>query len=148
MNKLFFWTASFCESKTFSATRVAWFTNKELLWISLFLSECSLNQCDKWLNLQVTIIFSDSCIKSIMSFSLLTDCPCDNMLLNIYIYAFSRDAFIQSDLQLYSGLHSGQYLCSLGIEPTTFCCWRNALPLSHTGTCVVPHLWNKVTISW
>ncbi len=55
-----------------------------------FFFECSLNQCDKWLNLQVTIIFSDSCIKSIMSFSLLTDCPCDNMLLNIYIYAFSR----------------------------------------------------------
>ncbi len=31
------------------------------------------------------------------------------------------DAFIQSDLQLHSGIHLNQYVCSLGIEPTTFC---------------------------
>ncbi len=33
------------------------------------------------------------------------------------------DAFIQSDLQLHSGytFFFNQYLCSLGIEPTTFC---------------------------
>ncbi len=39
----------------------------------------------------------------------------------IYIYAFSR-RFIQSDLQLHSGYtFFHQYLCSLGIEPTTLC---------------------------
>ncbi len=38
---------------------------------------------------------------------------------NIYIYA---DAFIQSDLQGIQGIHFFcQYVCSLGIEPTTFC---------------------------
>ncbi len=31
------------------------------------------------------------------------------------------DAFIQSDLQLHSGYTFCQYMCSLGIEPTTFC---------------------------
>ncbi len=32
------------------------------------------------------------------------------------------DAFIQSDLQLHSGYtFLNQYVCSLGIEPTTFC---------------------------
>ncbi len=47
------------------------------------------------------------------------------------------DAFIQSDLQF--TVHSGytffyQYMCSLGIEPTTFALLRNALPLSHKNT--------------
>ncbi len=31
------------------------------------------------------------------------------------------DAFIQSNLQLHSGYTFHQYLCSLGIEPTTLC---------------------------
>ncbi len=30
------------------------------------------------------------------------------------------DAFIQSDLHLHSGYTFFQYMCSLGIEPTTF----------------------------
>ncbi len=38
-----------------------------------------------------------------------------------YIYAL-MDVFIQSDLQLHSGYtFFNQYVCSLGIEPTTFC---------------------------
>ncbi len=33
-----------------------------------------------------------------------------------------EDAFIQSDLQLHSGyIFFYQFVCSLGIEPTTFC---------------------------
>ncbi len=31
------------------------------------------------------------------------------------------DAFIQSDLQCIQVIHFHQYVCSLGIEPTTFC---------------------------
>ncbi len=31
------------------------------------------------------------------------------------------DAFIQSDLQYIQVMHFYQYMCSLGIEPTTFC---------------------------
>ncbi len=31
------------------------------------------------------------------------------------------DAFIQSDLQSIQATHLFQYMCSLGIEPTTFC---------------------------
>ncbi len=39
------------------------------------------------------------------------------------------DAFIQSDLQCIQAIHCFyQYVCFLGIEPTTFC--HNALPLS------------------
>ncbi len=43
---------------------------------------------------------------------------------NIYIYALA-DAFIQSDLQCIQAIHYYlffyQYVCSLGIEPKTFC---------------------------
>ncbi len=39
----------------------------------------------------------------------------------IYIYTLT-DVFIQSDLQLHSGYtFFYQYVCSLAIEPTTFC---------------------------
>ncbi len=31
------------------------------------------------------------------------------------------DAFTQSDLQCIQAIHFCQYVCSLGIEPTTFC---------------------------
>ncbi len=31
------------------------------------------------------------------------------------------DTFIQSDLQWIQAIHICQYVCSLGIEPTTFC---------------------------
>ncbi len=31
------------------------------------------------------------------------------------------DAFIQSDLQYIQAIHLFQYVCSLGIEPTSFC---------------------------
>ncbi len=40
----------------------------------------------------------------------------------IYIYLHLSDAFIQSNLQLHSGYtFFFQYMCSLGIEPTTLC---------------------------
>ncbi len=38
-----------------------------------------------------------------------------------YFYAFLADAFIQSDLQYIQVIHFHKYVCSLGIEPTTFC---------------------------
>ncbi len=34
---------------------------------------------------------------------------------------YLADAFIQSDLQCIQVIHFCQYVCSLGIEPTTFC---------------------------
>ncbi len=51
------------------------------------------------------------------------------------------DAFIQSDLQL----HSGYTFLLLSVFPgnrthNLLRCWRNALPLSHTGTVLVLHL--------
>ncbi len=49
----------------------------------------------------------------------------------IYIYAFSR-RFIQSDVTVHLGYTVFyQYVCSLGIEPTTFCA-ANAMPLLTT----------------
>ncbi len=36
-------------------------------------------------------------------------------------YLHLADAFIQSDLQCIQATHFDQYVCSLGIEPTTFC---------------------------
>ncbi len=33
---------------------------------------------------------------------------------------YLADAFIQSDLQYIQVMHFCQYMCSLGIEPTTF----------------------------
>ncbi len=49
-------------------------------------------------------------------------CTVDEHPVQIYIYIFAfRDAFIQSDLQCIQVLHFFcQYVCSLGIEPTTF----------------------------
>ncbi len=52
-----------------------------------------------------------------------------------FTFMHLADASIQSDLQLQSGYtFLNQYLCSLGIEPTTLALQRNALPLSHTGS--------------
>ncbi len=38
-------------------------------------------------------------------------------------FTYLADAFIQSDLQCIQAIHFSfyQYVCSLGIEPTTFC---------------------------
>ncbi len=44
--------------------------------------------------------------------------------LHIFTFTFTHlaDAFIQNDLQLHSGYtFFCQYMCSLGIKPTTFC---------------------------
>jgi len=56
----------------------------------------------------------------------------------VFIFTFMHlaDAFIQSDLQL----HSGYTFSLVSVFPgnrthSLLCCWRNALPLSHTGTC-------------
>ncbi len=47
------------------------------------------------------------------------------------------DAFIQSDSQSIQATHFYfHYMCSLGIEPTTFCT-ANAMPLSHRDTIFV-----------
>ncbi len=45
------------------------------------------------------------------------------------------DAFIQSDLQCIQAIHFFfQYVCSLGIEPTTFCAANAMLYHQATGT--------------
>ncbi len=38
-----------------------------------------------------------------------------------FTFMHLADAFIQSDLQCIQAIHVFQYVCSLGIEPTTFC---------------------------
>ncbi len=45
------------------------------------------------------------------------------MLVTYITFTFMHlaDAFIQSDLQCIQAIHFFQYVCSLGIEPTTFC---------------------------
>ncbi len=54
------------------------------------------------------------------------------------IYAFSRLflAFIQSNLQCIQAIHFifNQYVCSLGIDPTTFCAANAMLYHRTTGT--------------
>ncbi len=47
------------------------------------------------------------------------------------------DAFIQSNLQLHSGYTFHQYVCSLGIEPTTLCAANAMLYHWATGTVIV-----------
>ncbi len=50
--------------------------------------------------------------------------PYNFILFYTFTFTFMHlaDAFIQSDLQLHSGYtFFCQYVCSLGIEPTTFC---------------------------
>ncbi len=42
------------------------------------------------------------------------------------------DAFIQSDLQYIQAIHFCQFVCSLGIEPTTF--WAANAMLNHWAT--------------
>ncbi len=65
----------------------------------------------------------------------------DSTYLQTYTFTFTftfmhlADAFIQSDLQL----HSGYTFSLVRVFPgnrthNLLCCWRNALPLSHTGT--------------
>ncbi len=43
----------------------------------------------------------------------------------LYLFTFTfmhlADAFIQSDLQCIQAIHFCLYVCSLGIEPMTFC---------------------------
>ncbi len=57
---------------------------------------------------------------------------------NIWLHLHLADAFIQSDLQL----HSGYTFSSVCVFPENrthnlLRCWRNALPLSHTGTQII-----------
>ncbi len=61
------------------------------------------------------------------------DLFCD-ILIFLDVHIHLPDAFIQSNLQCIQAMHV-LYMCSLGIEPTTFLrCYRNALPLSHRNT--------------
>ncbi len=46
------------------------------------------------------------------------------------------DAFIQSDLQCIQAINFLQYVCSLGIEPTTFCAVNAMLYHWATGTLI------------
>ncbi len=39
----------------------------------------------------------------------------------LFTFVLLADAFLQSDLQFRQYIFFSQYLCSLGIEPTTFC---------------------------
>ncbi len=39
----------------------------------------------------------------------------------MFTFMHLADAFIQSNLQCIQVIHFCQYMCSLGIEPTTFC---------------------------
>ncbi len=53
-----------------------------------------------------------------------TICPSEATICKhnfFYIFMHLADAFIQSDLYCIQALHFCQYVCSLGIEPTTFC---------------------------
>ncbi len=52
----------------------------------------------------------------------------------IYIFMHLADAFIQSDLQCIQAIHFCQYVCSLGIEPTTYCATNTILYHWATGT--------------
>ncbi len=50
------------------------------------------------------------------------------------------DAFIQSDLQCIQAIHFFcQYVCSLGIEPTTFCAADSTVPQEHH------NIWHHIT---
>ncbi len=59
-----------------------------------------------------------------------------NMLASLYIHLHLNlsDAFIQSDLQCIQAIHFCHYMCSLGIEPTTFCTANAMLYHWATGT--------------
>ncbi len=59
-----------------------------------------------------------------------TPCTLANTLLHLHL----ADAFIQSDLQCIQAIHFFQYVCSLGIEPTTFCAANAMLYHWATGT--------------
>ncbi len=43
------------------------------------------------------------------------------LLHNTFTFMHLADAFIQSDLQYIQSIHFFVSMCSLGIEPTTFC---------------------------
>ncbi len=54
---------------------------------------------------------------------------------NTFTFMHLADAFIQSDLQCIQVMHCFcQYMCSLGIEPTTFCAANTMLYHWATGT--------------
>ncbi len=61
------------------------------------------------------------------------------LLLFTFTFMHLADTFIQSDLQCIQAIHFFyQYVCSLGIEPTTFCT-ANAM-LYHWATGTLPYL--------
>ncbi len=53
------------------------------------------------------------------------------------------DAFIQSDLQCIEVIHFYQYVCSLGIEPTTFCAANAMLYHWATGIVTINIFWSE-----
>ncbi len=92
-----------------------------------FLSSC-VSELKDWLHsnflslnlskTEILITGPPSLIKKKLMFLALT-------LTLLYIFTFTfmhlADAFIQSDLQCIQAIHVYHYVCSLGIEPTTFC---------------------------
>ncbi len=65
--------------------------------------------------------------------------------LTFFLHLHLADAFIQSDLQL----HSGYTFLSVYVFPgnrtlNLLRCWRNALPLSNTGTLLMKNKYSKV----
>ncbi len=63
------------------------------------------------------------------------------------VHLHLSDAFIQSDLQLHSG-YTFSLVCVFPGNRThnLLRCWRNALPLSHTGVRLFLHFWKKYVI--
>ncbi len=65
-----------------------------------------------------------------------------------YIKIHLPDAFIQSDLQCIQTIHLYcQYVCSLGIEPTTFALLYNALttePQEHDTVIYIKWVWGQI----
>ncbi len=66
-----------------------------------------------------------------------------------FVFMHLADAFIQSDLQLHSG-YTFSLVCVFPGNRThnLLRCWRNALPLSHTGTCKYEILCRKRSIMY
>ncbi len=61
---------------------------------------------------------------------------------NTFTFMHLADAFIQSDLQCTQAIHFLHYVCSLGIEPTTFCAANTMLYHWATGRLIKKMPWS------
>ncbi len=80
-------------------------------------------------------MYKSRCKPKMVAYPQKTKTICNKCIMGKFTFTYLADAFIQSDLQYIQAIHFFyEYVCSLGIEPTTVCAANAMLFHWATGT--------------